>query len=102
MMRRAMMRKILLLAFLLVLAFGIVSAQDDLSSVDPSGAHVVYWHQYNDGPQFDKINEFIDEFNSTNEWGITVEGLPQGSYGDIRELMTAAIVSGETPNLVAG
>jgi multiple sugar transport system substrate-binding protein/sn-glycerol 3-phosphate transport system substrate-binding protein len=94
------MRKIVFLVFLLM--SGVVSAQDDLSGVDPSGAHVVYWHQYNDGPQLEKMNEFIEEFNSTNEWGITVEGLPQGSYGDIRELMTAAIISGETPNLVAG
>jgi multiple sugar transport system substrate-binding protein/sn-glycerol 3-phosphate transport system substrate-binding protein len=98
------MRKNLLLAFLLmlVLSAGVVGAQDDLSGVDPSGATVVYWHQYNDGPQLETMTAMIEEFNSSNEWGITVEGLPQGSYGDIRELMSAAIISGETPNLVAG
>jgi multiple sugar transport system substrate-binding protein/sn-glycerol 3-phosphate transport system substrate-binding protein len=96
------MRKTVLLALLLVLAFGVVAAQDDLSGVDPTGAHVVYWHQYNDGPQLETMTALIQEFNETNEWGITVEGLPQGSAGDIRELMTAAIVSGELPNLAAG
>ncbi len=98
------MRKNLLLAFLLmlVLSAGVVTAQDDLASVDPSGATVVYWHQYNDGPQLETMAAFIEAFNSTNEWGITVEGLPQGNYTAIRELMTAAIISGETPNLVAG
>ncbi len=96
------MRKTVLLALLLVLVFSVVSAQDDLSAVDPSGASVVYWHQYNDGPQLETMTALIEDFNETNEWGITVEGLPQGSVGDIRELMTAAIISGETPNLAAG
>lgn len=98
------MRKTVLMALLVVfvLGVGLVSAQDDLSGVDPSGAQVVYWHQYNDGPQLETMTALIEEFNSTNEWGITVEGLPQGSAGDIRELMTAAIISGETPNLTAG
>lgn len=97
------MRKNLLLAFLLmlVLSAGVVTAQDDLSSVDPSGATVVYWHQYN-GPQLETMTALIEEFNSTNEWGITVEGLAQGSVGDITNLMNAAIVSGDLPNLAAG
>lgn len=98
------MRKVSLVLFLLVfvLGMGLVSAQDDLANVDPSGQTIVYWHQYNDGPQLETMTTFIEAFNSTNEWDITVEGLPQGSYNDLRELMNANIISGDLPNLVAG
>lgn len=97
------MRKLVILSLLLVLVIGLsaVSAQD-LSGVDPSGQTVVYWHQYNNDPQLATMNALIEEFNSTNEWGITVEGVAQGGYNDIRDLMNAAIISGELPNLVAG
>ncbi|MBZ0278020.1 MAG: extracellular solute-binding protein [Anaerolineae bacterium] len=97
------MRKVSLVLLLLVLALsvGLVSAQD-MANIDPSGQTVVYWHQYNSGPQFDTMNAFIETFNSTNEWGITVEPLPQGNYNDIRDLMNANIISGDLPNLVAG
>lgn len=97
------MRKLIVLSLLLVLLAGMTSAQEgDLSGVDPSGQTVVYWHQYNGDPQLATMNALIEEFNSTNEWGITVEGTAQGNYNDIRDLMNAAIISGELPNLVAG
>ena len=95
------MRKILVLTMLVVMVFGLmsVSAQDD---IDPSGQTVVFWHQWNSDPQLAAIDGLIEEFNSTNEWGITVEGLNQGGYNEIREAMNAAIISGELPNLVSG
>ena len=86
---------------ILVLAGGVVTAQDDLASVDPSGQTIVYWHQFS-GAQLETMTALVDNFNATNEWGITVEALAQGNYNDIRELMNSAIISGETPNLVAG
>src|SRR5829696_4566395 len=100
-----MRKALLLLSSILVLLMGIsaVSAQDDLESVDPSGQTVVYWHQYqNDSAQGDTIAAIIEEFNSTNEWGITVEGTFQGTYSDLSTLINAGIVSGDLPNLVAG
>jgi ABC-type glycerol-3-phosphate transport system substrate-binding protein len=42
----------------------------------------------------------VDEFNATNEWGITVEALDQGNYRDTEDLMNAAIQSGDLPDLV--
>lgn len=95
------MRKLLLIVCLLALATSAVMAQDDLATVDPSGQNIVYWHQYSNA-QGATIDALIAEFNETNEWGITVEGIPQGSYNPIAELMSASIVSGELPNLVAG
>lgn len=86
---------------ILVLAGGVVTAQDDLASVDPSGQTIVYWHQFSSAP-LETITALVEQFNATNEYGITVEPIAQGNYNDIRDLMNAAIVSGETPNLVAG
>ncbi|MGQ9909426.1 MAG: extracellular solute-binding protein [Candidatus Flexifilum sp.] len=97
------MRKLVWLVVLVVLALTatVAFAQEDLSSVDPSGQTVVYWHQFS-GAQATTIDALIARFNETNEFGITVTGIPQGNYNDIRELMNAGIVSGELPNLVAG
>jgi len=97
------MRKFTLILVLVGLALATVVgfAQEDLSTVDPSGQTVVYWHQFG-GAQGTTIDALIAQFNETNEFGITVQGTRQGNYNDIRELMNAAIVSGELPNLVAG
>ncbi|MCY3914453.1 MAG: extracellular solute-binding protein [Chloroflexi bacterium] len=97
----------ILLAFLLALAPGLslVQAQSDMSyeGVDPSGQTVVYWHQYSDdSSQAETMAALIEDFNSSNEYGITVEAIHQGSYGPIEDLMNTAILSGELPNLVAG
>lgn len=97
------MRRALLFILVLILGVSVVSAQDDLESVDPSGQTVVYWHQYqNDSAQGNTMAAIIEEFNATNEWGITVEGSFQGTYSDLSTLINAGIISGELPNLVAG
>jgi len=94
------MKRMFLLTALLVLAVsGAVFAQD----VDPTGVTVTYWHQYSEGSaQGDAMAALVEEFNSNNEFGITVDAQFQGGYDEIRELMNGAIISGETPNLVAG
>jgi ABC-type glycerol-3-phosphate transport system substrate-binding protein len=97
------MRKLFLLGCVVALALGFagVSAQDMYSGVDPTGVKLTYWHQYSKVQQ-ETIEALAAQFNETNEYGITVEAIPQGSYNDIRDLMNAAIISGELPNLVAG
>ncbi len=98
------MRKAILLLVglaIMLVAGGVVMAQDDLSAIDPSGQTVVYWHQFS-GAQLETMTALVEQFNSTNEYGITVEALAQGNYNEIRELMNSAIISGELPNLVAG
>jgi len=98
------MKKFLVVfALVLMLSLGLVQAQDEYAGIDPSNQTVVYWHQYSeDSSQGDTIAALIEEFNSTNEYGITVEAIHQGSYGPIEDLMNTAILSGELPNLVAG
>ncbi len=99
------MKNVLLsLALLFMLSLGLVQAQESMyAGLDPSGQTVVYWHQYSeDSSQGDTMSALIAEFNSSNEYGITVEAIHQGSYGPIEDLMNTAILSGELPNLVAG
>lgn len=87
-------------AFALAIS-GAAFAQDDLAGVDPAGQTVTYWHQFS-GAQLETITTLIEQFNTTNEYGIIVEPIAQGNYNDIANLMNASIVSGELPNLVAG
>ncbi len=97
-----MKRIVFAVALVLLLSMSLVQAQD-YAGVDPSDQTIVYWHQYSeDSSQGDTIAALIEEFNSTNEFGITVEAIHQGSYGPIEDLMNTAILSGELPNLVAG
>lgn len=100
-----MFRKLTITLMISVLGLGLVQAQNEGSyaGVDPSDQTVVYWHQYSDdSTQANTMSALIEEFNSANEYGITVEAIHQGSYGPIEDLMNTAILSGELPNLVAG
>ncbi len=56
---------------ILVLAGGVVTAQDDLASVDPSGQTIVYWHQFSSA-QLETMTALVEQFNATNEYGIIV------------------------------
>jgi multiple sugar transport system substrate-binding protein/sn-glycerol 3-phosphate transport system substrate-binding protein len=72
------------------------AADGELAGIDPSGQTVVWWHNHS-GSREERLLEIVDEFNSTNECGITVEAQNQGSYGDIREKVNAGIAAGEVP-----
>ena len=63
------------------------------------GVTVQFWHVYSDAPG-EGLQELIDEFNATNEYGITVEGLNQGGYGDVEDKVNAGIQSGDLPDVV--
>ena len=100
------MRKSAFIAILLLmLVLGMAQAQGDTDyeGIDPSGQTVVYWHQYSDdSTQANTMSALIEEFNSSNQYAISVEAHHQGHYGTIEDLMNTAILSGELPNLVAG
>ncbi len=100
-----MKTRMIIALMLCVLTLGLVQTQSttDYESIDPSGQTVVYWHQYSDdSSQAETMSALIVEFNSSNEYGITVEAIHQGSYSPIQDLMNTAILAGELPNLVAG
>lgn len=81
------------------LGLSLAAAQTDYENVDPSGQEVTFWHQQS-GPNEELINEFVQEFNDTNEYGITVTASNQGDYGDIFQKMLPLLNTDEAPDLV--
>ena len=101
------MKKTLNILLVVAMVFGFVAVLGNQAPVqaqmDLSGEVVTYWHVFPaDDPQGEWINALIEEFNQTNEYGITVEGYDQGSYSDVASKMTAGIQSGDLPNLAMG
>ena len=72
------------------------AADGPLAGVDPRGQTVVWWHNHS-GSREEMLIEIINDFNETNECGITIEPLNQGGYNDIRDAVNASIASGEVP-----
>jgi len=66
------------------------------AGVDPSGQTVVWWHQHS-GAREEGLLAMIEEFNSTNPCGITVEAQNQGGYDEIRDKVNASVAAGEQP-----
>ncbi len=67
---------------------------------DPSGQTVTFWHVWGTGTPNEGLLAIVDQFNATNEWGITVDALDQGNYSDVEDAMNVSIQSGDVPNLV--
>ena len=59
---------------------------------------VTYWYQHT-GSREELMLEIIDEFNSTNEWGITVVGETQGGYNDLYQKIIAGIPANQLPTM---
>jgi multiple sugar transport system substrate-binding protein/sn-glycerol 3-phosphate transport system substrate-binding protein len=72
------------------------SADGGLAGVDPRGQTVVWWHNHS-GSREEQMLPLIEEFNETNECGITVVAENQGSYNDIRDKVNASAAAGEQP-----
>jgi multiple sugar transport system substrate-binding protein/sn-glycerol 3-phosphate transport system substrate-binding protein len=70
----------------------------DLEKLDPSGQVITYWHQHSRDRE-EVLQGMIDDFNSTNQWGITVQGEYAGSYGEIYNKVIAGIPSGGVPDM---
>jgi len=70
----------------------------DLENLDPSGAEVVYWYQHTRSRE-ELMLALIDEFNRTNEYGITVVGESQGGYSDLYQKIIAGIPANQLPTM---
>lgn len=78
------------------------SSDGTLAGVDPRGVTFQWWHNHS-GSREERLLTIIDDFNATNECGITVEPLNQGGYNDIRDAINASVAAGEVPaSLVVG
>lgn len=63
--------------------------------------NIVYWHNQT-GPKSEALKALIDEFNKSNEWGIQVESVEAGSYGDIYKKMMPILNTKDVPDIVVG
>ncbi len=68
---------------------------------DLQGVTITFWHVWSRGTG-EQLQKLVDEFNATNEWGITVVAENQGGYDDMFNKMNAAIQSGELPDITVG
>lgn len=59
---------------------------------------VEFWH-YMTGNLETTLTELTDEFNSTNEYGITVKLVNQGNAGDLQSKLTASAASQTLPDM---
>ena len=79
-------------------------AKGAYTDVDPSGQTVLWWHQHTRDRQ-EGLDQMVQEFNDTNEWGITVIAEYAGGYQDIYDQMITAIAADDPslmPNLTVG
>jgi ABC-type glycerol-3-phosphate transport system substrate-binding protein len=70
----------------------------ELEGVDPGNQVVVLWYSFDDR-QEELLLTLVDEFNATNEWGITVIGEYGGPADVLHEDMLARMVSGALPQM---
>ena len=69
-------------------------------TVNPmAGVVIQFWHVYSNAPG-EGLQTLVDEFNASNEYGITVEALNQGNYKDVEDKVNAGIQSGDLPDVV--
>lgn len=76
--------------------------ESPMANVDPSGQTVNFWHVWGTGGPSEAMQSIVDNFNATNEYGITVTAGQQGAYSDLEDAMNAAIQSGDLPSVVVG
>jgi ABC-type glycerol-3-phosphate transport system substrate-binding protein len=67
--------------------------------VDPTGQTVKFWHNHTRDRET-ALLEIVEEFNQTNEWGITVVAENQGSYNDIFNKILGLLNTPDVPDLV--
>lgn len=59
---------------------------------------VTFWHAMSN-KQEEALTALTDKFNSTNEYGITVELVNQGKYSDLSSKIDASVLSNELPDM---
>lgn len=74
------------------------SSETDWSKVVPA-TEITFWHQHS-GDRETELLKVVDEFNATNEYGITLTAEYAGGYGDIFTKMLPILNTTEVPDVV--
>jgi len=75
--------------------------EDPWAGVEPA-KEIVWWHQHTGSAREEAIAKIISDFNSTNEYGITVTAEYAGGYGDIFNKMLPILNTPDVPDVVVG
>lgn len=73
-----------------------------MPAIDPTGQTVTFWHVWGTGLPSETMTAIVDDFNASNEWGITVNAQEQGKYNDLEDAFNVAVQSGDIPDIVTG
>lgn len=73
---------------------------DAWAGVEPA-KEIVFWHQHS-GSREEELLKIVDEFNKTNEYGITLTAEYAGGYGDIFTKMLPILNTMDVPDIVVG
>ena len=76
-----------------------LAISDPFANLDPSGQTVIFWHQYT-GDRKKVLIEIAEEFNRTNDLGITVKSEYQDNYNDIFNKVLTVLNTPDAPQLV--
>jgi ABC-type glycerol-3-phosphate transport system substrate-binding protein len=75
-----------------------------LPAVDPAvlhGASISFWHTWS-GQAEDVLDDLVEQFNASNEWGIQVEAESQDNPDTLFTRVQDALQSDDPPDLVVG
>ena len=73
----------------------------DWSTVTPA-QNITFWHQHTGEDREAAMEKIVNDFNSTNEYGITLTAEYAGGYGDIYTKMLALLNTPDVPDIVVG
>ena len=74
---------------------------DPWADVVPA-TEIVWWHQHTGSAREAAIAKIVEDFNTTNEYGIKVTAEYAGSYGDIFNKMLPILNTADVPDVVVG
>jgi len=72
-----------------------------IKAADLDGTTLVFWHPWS-GETARVIQESLSEFNTSNEYGITVEAISQDSLNSLYEKVDTAELESGLPNITIG
>ena len=73
----------------------------EVNRSDLNGLTLTFWHPWS-GETGAAIQESIEDFNATNDFGITMESIYQGTFNSLYERIEAAEPAAGLPNLTIG
>ncbi|MCK9245471.1 MAG: extracellular solute-binding protein [Anaerolineaceae bacterium] len=79
----------------------VVDGAVDWSTVTPA-KNITFWHQHTGSAREEAMAKIINDFNATNEYGITLTAEYAGGYGDIYTKMLALLNTPDVPDIVVG